>query len=30
MATDKDFADYILEQLEGAGEVTASVLFHIE
>lgn len=27
MATDKDFADYILEQLEGAGEVTAKKMF---
>ncbi len=27
MATDKDFADYILEQLEGAGEVTARKMF---
>jgi TfoX/Sxy family transcriptional regulator of competence genes len=27
MATDKDFADYILEQLSGAGEVTAKKMF---
>jgi len=27
MATDKDFADYILEQLECAGEVTAKKMF---
>lgn len=27
MATDRDFADYILEQLEGAGEVTAKKMF---
>jgi TfoX/Sxy family transcriptional regulator of competence genes len=27
MATDRDFADYILEQLEGASEVTAKMMF---
>ena len=27
MATSKDFADYILEQLSGAGEVTAKKMF---
>ena len=27
MATDKDFADYILEQLAGAGEVSAKKMF---
>ncbi len=27
MATDKDFADYIMDQLDGAGEVTCKKMF---